>query len=78
MALHALQIVVDLEIVVIIMRSRITNRLSTLFWIPLNYKSSGLWNVISVVGWLKQSVSHLSRHEGEGSGRCSFFDETRC
>ena len=44
----------------------------------LKYKPSILWIVISVVDWLKQSVSYLSRHEGEGPGRCSFSDESRC
>ena len=41
-------------------------------------KLSVLWHVISVVGWLTQSVSDLSRHEGEGSRRCSISDEIGC
>ncbi len=42
------------------------------------YRTSVLRNVISVFSWLKQSVSHVFRHEGEGSGGCSFSDEVGC
>ncbi len=57
---------------------RITYRLSTFFWNPSKSNFSGFWHVINVVSWLKQSVSHLSRHEGEGSRRCNISTETGC